>query len=132
MSLVVIDLYMSKARKQLSDGVGRRHLHQLRDDLNDVQRIMMDNIDDVLQRGAALTGNFLHQIYLDLFIRFFFFHFYFFFIYFYFFLIFFYLLDFYFKKHLTLKSHLILYIFNIMIKFMVVIQFTGFDINPIH
>lgn len=31
-------------------------MHQLREDLNDVQRIMMDNIDDVLQRGAALSG----------------------------------------------------------------------------
>ena len=47
---------MSKARRQYSEGVGRRHMHQLRDDLNDVQRIMMDNIDDVLQRGTALHG----------------------------------------------------------------------------
>lgn len=50
------DLYMDKARRQYSEGVGRRHMHQLRDDLNDVQRIMMDNIDDVLQRGTALHG----------------------------------------------------------------------------
>ncbi|KAF2356343.1 Longin domain [Trinorchestia longiramus] len=55
-SFIEFDLYMSKARKQYSEGVGRRHMSQLRDDLNDVQRIMMENIDDVLQRGAALQG----------------------------------------------------------------------------
>uniref|UniRef100_A0A2P2HXY7 Vesicle-trafficking protein SEC22b-like n=1 Tax=Hirondellea gigas TaxID=1518452 RepID=A0A2P2HXY7_9CRUS len=53
-SFIEFDLYMSKARRQFSEGVGRRHMHQLRDDLNDVQRIMMDNIDDVLSRGTAL------------------------------------------------------------------------------
>lgn len=32
-------------------------MHQLREDLNDVTKIMMDNIDDVLTRGAALSGS---------------------------------------------------------------------------
>lgn len=54
-SFIEFDVYMSRARKQYGEGAGRRHIHQLRDDLNDVQRIMMDNIDDVLQRGAQLT-----------------------------------------------------------------------------
>lgn len=53
-SFIEFDLYMGKSRKQHSEGAGRRHLHQLRDDLNDVQRIMMENIDEVLTRGAAL------------------------------------------------------------------------------
>ena len=50
------DTYIQKLRRQYSDARGRRQIHQLRDDLNDVQRIMMDNIDDVLQRGTALSG----------------------------------------------------------------------------
>lgn len=50
------DTYIQKLRRQYSDQRGRRHLHQLREDLNDVQRIMMENIDDVLQRGTALSG----------------------------------------------------------------------------
>lgn len=55
-SYFVTDTYIQKLRRQYSDQRGRRHMHQLREDLNDVQRIMMDNIDDVLQRGAALSG----------------------------------------------------------------------------
>ncbi|XP_066961173.1 vesicle-trafficking protein SEC22b-like [Macrobrachium rosenbergii] len=54
-SFIEFDTYIQKLRRQYSDQRGRRHLHQLREDLNDVQRIMMDNIDDVLQRGAALS-----------------------------------------------------------------------------
>jgi len=53
-SFIEFDLYMSRARRQYAEGVGRRHMHQLRGDLSDVQRIMMDNIDDVLQRGTQL------------------------------------------------------------------------------
>ncbi|XP_042217459.1 vesicle-trafficking protein SEC22b-like [Homarus americanus] len=54
-SCIEFDTYIQKLRRQYSDQRGRRHLHQLREDLNDVQRIMMDNIDDVLQRGATLS-----------------------------------------------------------------------------
>ncbi|XP_037777066.1 vesicle-trafficking protein SEC22b-B-like isoform X1 [Penaeus monodon] len=54
-SFIEFDTYIQKLRRQYSDQRGRRHMHQLREDLNDVQRIMMDNIDDVLQRGAALS-----------------------------------------------------------------------------
>lgn len=54
-SCIEFDTYIQKLRRQYSDQRGRRHLHQLREDLNDVQRIMMDNIDDVLQRGTALS-----------------------------------------------------------------------------
>ncbi|KAG0718829.1 Vesicle-trafficking protein SEC22b-B [Chionoecetes opilio] len=54
-SCIEFDTYIQKLRRQYSDQRGRRHLHQLREDLNDVQRIMMENIDDVLQRGTALS-----------------------------------------------------------------------------
>ncbi|XP_076034395.1 vesicle-trafficking protein SEC22b-like [Oratosquilla oratoria] len=54
-SFIEFDTIIQKLRRQYSDTRGRRHIHQLREDLNDVQRIMMDNIDDVLQRGTALS-----------------------------------------------------------------------------
>ncbi|CAL4061498.1 unnamed protein product [Meganyctiphanes norvegica] len=54
-SFIEFDTYIKKLRRQYTDARGRRNLHQLRDDLNDVQRIMMDNIDDVLARGAQLS-----------------------------------------------------------------------------
>ncbi|MCL4136717.1 UNVERIFIED_CONTAM: hypothetical protein GTU68_061633 [Idotea baltica] len=54
-SFIEFDTFIQKLRRQYSGAPGRRNIYQLRDDLNDVQRIMMDNIDDVLQRGAALS-----------------------------------------------------------------------------
>ena len=39
------------------DSRGRRNLSALNNELHDVQRIMVQNIDDVLQRGAVLSGS---------------------------------------------------------------------------
>ena len=38
------------------DSRARRNLNQLNTELQDVQRIMVQNIDDVLQRGEQLSG----------------------------------------------------------------------------
>lgn len=51
---------MQRARKQYAEGGARARRAgasaQLSGQLGDVQRIMMQNIDDVLQRGAILSG----------------------------------------------------------------------------
>ena len=39
------------------DSRNRRNLTRINDELQDVQRIMMQNIDDVLQRGEQLSGD---------------------------------------------------------------------------
>ena len=38
------------------DSRSRRNFGQLNNELQDVQRIMVQNIDDVLTRGEALSG----------------------------------------------------------------------------
>lgn len=38
------------------DSRSRRNLNQLNNELQDVQKIMVQNIDDVLQRGIAISG----------------------------------------------------------------------------
>lgn len=38
------------------DSRSRRNMSRLNDELQDVQRIMVQNIDDVLQRGETLSG----------------------------------------------------------------------------
>ena len=48
---------MQKARKTYTDSRVRRNLNSLNNELQDVQRIMVQNIDDVLQRGTVLSGN---------------------------------------------------------------------------
>jgi vesicle transport protein SEC22 len=40
-----------------TDSRARRNLSALNTELQDVQRIMVQNIDDVLQRGVVLSGN---------------------------------------------------------------------------
>lgn len=57
---------MQKAKKSYCDNRARRNLTHLNTELQDVQRIMVQNIDDVLQRGAALSGNFLYAFVLCL------------------------------------------------------------------
>lgn len=47
---------MQKAKKSYSDNRARRNITHLNTELQDVQRIMVQNIDEVLQRGAALSG----------------------------------------------------------------------------
>lgn len=55
-SFIEFDTYIQKARKTFTDSRVRRNLTSLNNELQDVQRIMVQNIDDVLQRGAVLSG----------------------------------------------------------------------------
>ena len=50
------DTYMQKQRKSYMDSRARRNLTNINSELQDVQRIMVQNIDDVLQRGETLSG----------------------------------------------------------------------------
>lgn len=54
---IEFDNYMKKASKNFSDARSsrNRNLNRLNDELQGVQRIMMQNIDDVLQRGENLS-----------------------------------------------------------------------------
>jgi len=54
-SFIEFDTYIQKAKKSYSDTRGRRNLNNLNNELIDVQRIMVENIDVVLQRGAVLS-----------------------------------------------------------------------------
>jgi vesicle transport protein SEC22 len=48
------------------DARARRNLNQLNTELQDVQKIMVQNIDDVLQRGLAISGLFTFYNYYKL------------------------------------------------------------------
>lgn len=50
---IEFDIYIQKAKKSLTDR--RRNINTINNQLQDVQRIMVQNIDDVLQRGAVLS-----------------------------------------------------------------------------
>jgi len=52
-AFIEFDVYIQKAKKQLTDR--RRNINTINTQLQDVQRIMVQNIDDVLQRGAVLS-----------------------------------------------------------------------------
>ncbi|KAH8250436.1 hypothetical protein KR038_006088 [Drosophila bunnanda] len=54
-AFIEFDVYIQKAKKQLTDR--RRNISNINTQLQDVQRIMVQNIDDVLQRGTVLAGN---------------------------------------------------------------------------
>jgi len=54
------ETYIQKARKVFTDSRARRNLSALNTELQDVQRIMVQNIDDVLQRGVVLSGKVNH------------------------------------------------------------------------
>lgn len=54
---IFLDTYIQKAKKVFLDGRSRRNMNALNSQLQDVQRIMVQNIDDVLQRGTVLSGN---------------------------------------------------------------------------
>merc|ERR1711862_405819 len=54
-SFLEFDTYIQKAKKTYQDSRSRRNLNTLNTELHDVQRIMVQNIDDVLQRGAVLS-----------------------------------------------------------------------------
>ena len=49
------DTYIQKARRSFMDSRTRRNLTTLNSELQDVQRIMVQNIDDVLHRGSLLS-----------------------------------------------------------------------------
>lgn len=53
-AFIEFDVYISKARKSLTDR--RKNINSINTQLQDVQRIMVQNIDDVLQRGTVLSG----------------------------------------------------------------------------
>lgn len=55
-SFIEFDNYIQKARKIFTDSRARRNLSAINNQLQDVQRIMVQNIDDVLQRGTVLSG----------------------------------------------------------------------------
>lgn len=55
--LFLSDTYIQKAKAAFLDGRSRRNMNTLNTQLQDVQRIMVQNIDDVLQRGTILSGN---------------------------------------------------------------------------
>lgn len=54
--LLLADTYIQKAKKTYTDSRTRRNLTNINSELQDVQKLMVQNIDDVLQRGEALTG----------------------------------------------------------------------------
>lgn len=53
-AFIEFDVYITKARKSLTDR--RKNINSINTQLQDVQRIMVQNIDDVLQRGTVLSG----------------------------------------------------------------------------
>ncbi|XP_060525457.1 vesicle-trafficking protein SEC22b-B [Cylas formicarius] len=54
-TFIEFETYIQKARKQFTDSRSRRNLNAINNQLHDVQRIMVQNIDDVLQRGTVLS-----------------------------------------------------------------------------
>lgn len=54
-AFIEFETYIQKAKKVFSDGRSRRNMNALNNQLQDVQRIMVQNIDDVLQRGTVLS-----------------------------------------------------------------------------
>lgn len=54
-SFIEFDTYIQKAKKSFMDSRARRNLTNLNSELQDVQRIMVQNIDDVLQRGSVIS-----------------------------------------------------------------------------
>lgn len=63
--LLVLDTYIQKAKKIYTDSRGRRNLSALNTELHDVQRIMVQNIDDVLQRGVVMDGKIKPHAYIS-------------------------------------------------------------------
>ncbi|XP_025832410.1 vesicle-trafficking protein SEC22b-B [Agrilus planipennis] len=54
-TFIEFDTYIQKAKKIFTDSRARRNMNVLNNQLQDVQRIMVQNIDDVLQRGTVLS-----------------------------------------------------------------------------
>ncbi|CAK8673839.1 unnamed protein product [Clavelina lepadiformis] len=54
-AFIEFDTYIQKTKKSYMDSRTKRNLTLVSSELQDVQRIMVSNIDDVLQRGVALS-----------------------------------------------------------------------------
>ncbi|XP_020507624.1 vesicle-trafficking protein SEC22b-A [Labrus bergylta] len=55
-SFIEFDTYIQKAKKSYIDSRSRRNLGSINSELQDVQRIMVANIEEVLQRGESLSA----------------------------------------------------------------------------
>ncbi|XP_008281053.1 vesicle-trafficking protein SEC22b-A [Stegastes partitus] len=55
-SFIEFDTYIQKKKKSYVDSRARRNLGSINTELQDVQRIMVANIEEVLQRGEALSA----------------------------------------------------------------------------
>lgn len=55
---IIPDTYIQKTKKAYVDSRARRNLGSINTELQDVQRIMVANIEEVLQRGEALSGKY--------------------------------------------------------------------------
>uniref|UniRef100_A0A8C7I4E2 SEC22 homolog B, vesicle trafficking protein a n=2 Tax=Oncorhynchus TaxID=8016 RepID=A0A8C7I4E2_ONCKI len=55
-SFIEFDTYIQKTKKTYIDSRARRNLGSINTELQDVQRIMVANIEEVLQRGEALSA----------------------------------------------------------------------------
>lgn len=55
-TFIEFDNYIQKAKKTYSDSRARRNMGNISTELQDVQRIMVANIEEVLQRGEALSA----------------------------------------------------------------------------
>ncbi|PAA76720.1 hypothetical protein BOX15_Mlig004877g1 [Macrostomum lignano] len=53
---IEFEQYIKKARKNYTDSRASRNLSQIGVELQDVQRIMVENMDEVLARGESLTA----------------------------------------------------------------------------
>lgn len=55
-SFIEFDTFIQKTKKSYVDSRARRNLTSINSELQDVQRIMVTNIEEVLQRGEALSA----------------------------------------------------------------------------
>ena len=56
-TFIEFESYIRKVAKKILESRGRRHMNELQNGLSDVQRIMVQNIEDILQRGTVLSGS---------------------------------------------------------------------------
>ncbi|XP_078501988.1 vesicle-trafficking protein SEC22b-like [Lissotriton helveticus] len=54
-AFIEFDNYIQKLKKSYVDSWSKRHLSSINSELQDVQKIMVTNIEEVLQRGEALS-----------------------------------------------------------------------------
>ncbi|KAM6473301.1 vesicle-trafficking protein SEC22b-B-like [Liasis olivaceus] len=55
-AFIEFDIYIQKLKKSYLDTWSKRHLSSINLELQDVQKIMVTNIEEVLQRGEALSA----------------------------------------------------------------------------